>query len=94
MQRLDPTTSAEEYVSSFLSSRLEGKEKRAVEQMKVQMIWLEPPGRGPTATNTSGQLRKRLSSRQKKELGLYEIPKEKQRYCVCVCVSTLYFSLQ
>ena len=55
--------------------------------MKVQMIWLEPPGKGGTRASVasgSGHPRKRLSSRQKKELGLYDIPKEKQRYCINV----------
>ena len=49
--------------------------------MKVQMMWLEGPARrrGNRARKTRSHTQKRLSSREKKELKLYEIPKDKQR---------------
>ena len=57
-----------------------------VEQLKVQMMWLEAPGKTKkTKTNTHTTMqqqhhRKRLSSREKKKLKLYEIPREQQKY--------------
>ena len=78
-QRLG-TASSEEYVSSFLRSRLAQKRKGVVDQMKVQMMWLEGPGKGGRDVSRMNQPRKRLSSRKKRELGLYQIPKDKQRF--------------
>ena len=73
-------TSADEYVSSFLKTRISRKEvdKGTIEQLKVQMMWLEAPGKMSKVVNQKHP-RKRLSLRQKKSLKLYQIPKEHQK---------------
>ena len=81
--------SADDYVSSFLKTRISRKEveKGVVDQLKVQMMWLEAPGKMPRVVHQKHP-RKRLSSRQKKSLKLYQIPKEHQKLVVA-----LYFFL-
>ena len=50
-----------------------------MDQLKLQMMWLDAPGKTPKVVNHAKQPRKRLSSRQKKAMKLYQIPKEHQR---------------
>lgn len=67
-------------MASFLQTHLPEKGKEGViDQMKVQMVWLDHPGKKVKPLPGPGPPRKKLSSREKKRLGLYAIPKEKQR---------------
>ena len=94
-QRLGAT--ADEYVSSFLTTRISRKEvdRGVVDQLKVQMMWLEAPSKVPkVTTNHEKRPRKRLSSRQKKGLKLYQIPKDHQKYDFSTSVSaSVYVSV-
>lgn len=75
-------------MAGFLKTSIARKEveKTAImEQLKVQMIWLEAPGRVTKVTSHTKQPRKRLSSRQKKKLKLYDIPKDQHKY-ISMCI--------
>lgn len=72
-------TSPVDYISSFLKTHISHKEAERVNQLKVQMVWLEAPPQKGKITNLDKRPRKRLTSRWKKELKLYQIPREHQK---------------
>ena len=69
---------ANQFVSSFIQTRLSQGElaKGTMDQLKVNTMWLAGSGK---AKRPAKPLRRKLSSRQKKALRLYEIPKECQK---------------
>lgn len=73
--------SPDRFVASFLQRRLSKRDlsRGAVEKLGVQMMWLDAPGKPQKAVDLSKQPRKKLSSRQKKAMKLYQIPKEQQK---------------
>lgn len=85
--------SPEQFIEAFLSSRVDSRKMKSglLGQLRLQTMLLNPPYKTPKVT-TPYRPPKKLSSRQKREMKIYEIPKEKQVYELYLPLHELWLS--
>lgn len=86
--------SPEKFVEAFLSSRVDSRKMKGgtlLGQLRLQTMLLNPPYKTAKVT-TPYRPPKKLSSRLKREMKIYEIPKEKQVYDLYLPLHELWLS--
>jgi ribonuclease P protein subunit POP4 len=85
--------SPEQFIEAFLSSRVDSRKMKGglLGQLRLQTMLLNPPYKTPKVT-TPYRPPKKLSSRRKREMKIYEIPKEKQVYELYLPLHELWLS--
>ena len=85
--------SPEKFIEAFLSSRVEGRKMKGglLGQLRIQTMLLNHPYKAPKVTTPYRSIKK-LSARQKREMKIYDIPKDQQVYELYLPLHELWLS--
>ena len=81
----------EKFIEAFLSSRVDARKTKEglLGQLRLQTMLLNPPYKSPKMAAPHRPIKK-LTARQKREMKVHDIPKEKQEYSLYLPLHELW----